>query len=209
MISLQHSCWVYVCVYTGLCAAVNVNVKYYSPTAPLSTLLKVPNTFEKFKSYKKLSNKPRLVCVHFLVLPILTLSYGGNETDWLLSLLLLTTVLILSFFVDFFRRWQSLKRNSSLKLFGSDLDRCPAPVKSIHKECSSQFQSTLNYLAAFTKLNCESAGGEGNSSHLFPQIPTMARWSAGTRARLAMFSGHKLPVSLSRVYLGLEQDSCP
>ena len=60
-----------------------------------------------------------------------------------------------------------------------------ALVKSIHKECS-QFQSTLNYLAAFTKLNCESAGGEGNSSHLFPQIPTMARWSGGTRARLTM-----------------------
>ena len=67
--------------------------------------------------------------MHFLVLPFLTLSYGGNETDWLLSLLLLllTRILILSFFVDSFWRWQSLKRNSSLKLFGSDLDSCPGP----------------------------------------------------------------------------------
>ena len=146
MISLQHSCWVYVCVYTGLCAAVNVNVKYYSPTAPLSTLLKVPNTFEKFKSYKKLSNKPRLVCVHFLVLPFLTLSYGGNETDWLLSLLLLATVLILSFFVDFFRRWQSLKRNSSLKLFWVRLRSmsCPGQINT-----QRMFQSVPVHIELF------------------------------------------------------------
>ena len=127
---LEHNQWSVsniaarsVSVSTLWCSAVNVNVKYYSPTAPLSTLLKVPNTFEKFKSYKKLSNKPRLVCVHFLVLPFLTLSYGGNETDWLLSLLLLTRILILSFFVDSFWRWQSLKRNSSLKLFRSDVHK--------------------------------------------------------------------------------------
>ena len=165
----------------------NVNVKYYSPTAPLSTLLKVPNTFEKFKSYKKLSNKPRLVCVHFLVLPFLTLSYGGNETDWLLSLLLLLTrILILSFFVDSFWRWQSLKRNSSLKLLGQTyINSCPGPGQ-INTQRMFPVPVPLNYLAAFTKLNCESAGGEGNSSHLFPQIPTMARWSAKTRARLTM-----------------------